>query len=141
MENQRFNEALLKAIDIAFGSLGKSCEQALYFHLGTTFHIEKTEIPEKVVEFDNALRMIFKEGAVFLEKLILEKLLERLRVELDRESCSDFVETISKVKNMISKEECLSTISDLSEVVLVTRKRGGAIVWDRRLGCLLLTTM
>ena len=141
MKNQRFDEALLKAIDTAFGSLGRSCEKALYFHLENTFHIEKAEIPEKVEEFDSAMRMIFKEGAAFLERLILEKLLEELGMTLDRKPCSDFAETISEVKNMFSKKESSLTVSDLSGEVDLVKNNGGVMAWDGGLGYSLLTMM
>ena len=51
---QEFDEALLSAVDFAFGSLGKSCKQTLYFHLKATFHLERAEIPDRVEEFDRA---------------------------------------------------------------------------------------
>jgi len=84
MESKKFDDALLKAVDFAFHSLEESCKQALYFHLKTTFHIKRAEIPEKAEEFDEAIRSIFKDGAVFLERLILEKLCESLEVKFEK---------------------------------------------------------
>lgn len=101
MESKRFNDALLKAVDFAFYSLGKSCRQALCFHLRIRFQVRRKEIPEKVEEFDNALRLIFKDGAFFLERLIVEKLCENLGLEFDSIQYSDFVETIARVRAMV----------------------------------------
>jgi len=111
MESKRFNDALLKAVDFAFYSLGKSCRQALYFHLRIRFQVRRKEIPEKVEEFDNALRLIFKDGAFFLERLIVEKLCENLGLEFDSIQYSDFVETIARVRAMVLEGELLSTVS------------------------------
>jgi hypothetical protein len=126
MAFKKFHDALLKAVDFTFNSLGESCRQALYFHLKTTFHLGKAEIPEKVGEFDNAIRLIFKDGAVFLENLILEKLCDSLGVEFEENDTLGFVEAVSKVRNMVSERESLLAVSDFSEeVAVVKRERGG----------------
>jgi hypothetical protein len=126
MTFKKFNDAFLKAVDFTFSSLGESCKQALYFHLKTTFHLDRAEIPEKVGEFDNVIRLIFKDGAVFLENLILEKLCDSLGVEFEENDALGFVEAISKVRNMVSERESLLAVSDFSEeVAAVKRERGG----------------
>jgi hypothetical protein len=126
MAFRKFNDALLKAVDFAFNSLGESCRHALYFHLKTTFHLARTEIPEKVGEFDNAIRLIFKDGAVFLENLILEKLCDSLRVDFEENDVLDFVEAVFKVRNTVSERESLLAVSDFSEgVTVVEGERGG----------------
>jgi hypothetical protein len=125
MKNQRFNEALLNAVDFAFHSLGQSCKQSLYFHLKATFHIERAEISDRVEEFDRALRLIFKDGAVFLERLILKKLCEDLRVRFERESGSDFVEAVLKVQSLVLANESMLTVSSLSDIALVESETGG----------------
>jgi hypothetical protein len=117
---QEFDEALLEAIDFAFYSLGRSCRRALYFHLKTTFHLPRRQIPKKVEKFDEALRMIFKIGAVFLEKLILAKLCEMLELELVEGSTVDFVESISMIRGF-----CLSNvvlIPDSSEITSTAKR-------------------
>jgi hypothetical protein len=125
MKSQKFDDALLKAVDFAFNSLGKSCRQALYFHLKTTFHINRTEIPEKVEEFDDAVRLIFKGGAGFLERLILEKLCESFEIRFKEKNPLSFVEAISKVRGMVLERESLLMVSDFGEVSAVKSKRGG----------------
>jgi hypothetical protein len=126
MARQKVNDALLKAVDFAFNSLGKSCKQALYFHLKTSFHIGRVEIPEKVEEFDNTIRLIFKDGAVFLEGLILEKLCDDLGVKFDRSHRSGFVETISRIRGIVSEGESPLMVSSFDEEVAVDKgKKGG----------------
>ncbi len=126
MIDQKFDEALLNAVDFAFHALGKSCQLALYFHLKTIFHVERVDIPNKVEQFDDALNSIFRDGAVFLERLILERLCEELRVKFEEKYVFGFVEAVSRIRNMFSERESLLMVSDCGEEVsVVKRKRGG----------------
>jgi hypothetical protein len=101
MSQDRFNKILLEAVDFAFDSLGKSCNQALYFHLETSFHVRREEIPNKIQFFDRALKLIFKSGSVFLEKLILKKMCEELNVEFEEKETFDYVEAIAKITSTV----------------------------------------
>ena len=125
MTLKKFDVALLKAVDFAFNSLGRSCKQALYFHLKKTFHVGKGEIPEKVEEFDNALKLIFKDGAIFLEGLILDELCEGLEVKFERKNVLNFDEAVLKIRSMVLERESLLMVSDFGEVSAVKSKRGG----------------
>jgi len=125
MKSRKFDDALLKAVDFAFNSLGKSCKQALYFHLKNTFHVGRREIPEKVEEFDNALKLIFKDGAIFLEGLILDELCESLEVKFERKNVLNFDEAVLKIRSMVLERESLLMVSDLGEVSAVKSERGG----------------
>jgi hypothetical protein len=125
MKNQRFNRALLNAVDFAFHSLGQSCKQSLYFHLKATFHIERVEISDRVEEFDRALRLIFKDGAVFLERLILKKLCEDLKVRFEEESASGFVEAISKIQRLVLENESVLMAPSFSNIASVESGTGG----------------
>ena len=111
MTLKKFDETLLNAVDFAFNSLGRSCKQALYFHLKKTFHVGKGEIPEKVEEFDNALKLIFKDGAIFLERLILDELCEGLEVKFE-ENVLNFDEAVSEIRSMVLERESLLMVSD-----------------------------
>ena len=101
MSRERFNKILLEAVDFAFDSLGESCNQALYFHLETSFHVRREEIPNKIRFFDRALKLIFKSGSVFLEKLILKKMCEELNVEFEEKEAFDYVEAIAKITSTV----------------------------------------
>jgi len=122
MVYQKFDEALLSAVDFAFRSLGESCQRTLYFHLKTTFHVEKADIPNKVEEFDAAMRLIFGDGAVFLERLILEKLCEGFEIKFEEKGNLDFVEAILRVRSMVLEREYLLTVPSLREGVIVIEK-------------------
>ena len=121
MVYKKFDDALLNAVDFAFLSLGKSCHQALYFHLKKTFQLSREEIPSKVEKFDNAIKLIFKDGAVYLEKLILNKLCENLGVKFEGKSGFSFVDAVSKVRSMVSEGKSLLMVSDFTERVIVVK--------------------
>jgi hypothetical protein len=125
MTLKKFDDALLKVVDFAFNSLGRSCKQALYFHLKKTFHVGRGEIPEKVEEFDNVIKLIFKDGAIFLERLILDKLCEGLEVKFEEKNVLNFDEAVLKIRSMVLERESLLMVSDLREVSAVKSKRGG----------------
>jgi hypothetical protein len=125
MTLKKFDAALLNAVDFAFNSLGRSCKQALYFHLKKTFHVGKGEIPEKVEEFDNALKLIFKDGAIFLERLILDELCEGLEIKFEEKNVLNFDEAVSKIRSIVLEKESLLMVSDFGEVSVVKSKRGG----------------
>jgi ActR/RegA family two-component response regulator len=117
---QEFNEALLEAVDYAFSSLGESCRRALYFHLERTFRLPRRQIPERSEEFDEALKTIFKRGAVFLEKLILRKLCEMLGVSAVEDDALDFVESISMIRSISASS--VTSVPSFSEVTSTARK-------------------
>ena len=125
MKNQRFGKALLDAVDFAFNSLGQSCKQSLYFHLKATFHIERTEISDRVEEFDRALRSIFKDGAVFLERLILKKLCEDLDVKFEERDASDFVVDMVRIQSIALENESVLMASSVSDIATVESETGG----------------
>lgn len=79
----------------------------LYFHLKMTFHLTKRNIPERVEEFDEALKFIFKDGAAILEKLILRRLCETLRVRFNEDDTLDFAESIFEIKRAFSSNVTL----------------------------------
>jgi len=126
MVYQKFDAALLSAVDFTFRSLGESCQRTLYFYLKTTFHVEKAEIPNKVEEFDNAMRFIFGDGAVFLERLILGKLCEGFGIKFEGGKDFDFVKAIHRVRRMVLEGEYSFTVPSLSEgVIVVEREKQG----------------
>lgn len=126
VSNKRFNEAFLKAVDFAFDSLGKSCKQALYFHLKNSFYVGQDDVSEKVEDFDEALSLIFKDGVVYLKRLVLKKLCEDLGVKFEESYVNDFAGAVSKLKSMVSEDEPLMTVvSDFDEEGALAKKRRG----------------
>jgi hypothetical protein len=124
MSRERFNKILLEAVDFTFDSLGESCNQALYFHLETSFHVRREEIPNKTRFFDRALKLIFKSGSVFLEKLILKKMCEELNVEFEEKETFDYVEAIAKITSTVLDENGLPSLI-VAEKTSVRRRENG----------------
>lgn len=133
VSKKRFNESFLKAVDFAFDSLGKSCKQALYFHLKNSFNVGRDDVSEKVEDFDEALSLIFKDGVVYLKRLVLEKLCEDLGVKFEESYVNDFVGAVSKLKGMVSEDESLVTVVSGfdDERALVKKRRGGERVGSK----------
>lgn len=117
---QEFNETLLSAIDATFQSLGESCRRAIYFYLETTFRVEREKIPDKIAEFDDAIRAIFKEGAVLLERSILNKLCEKLDIKPENESTMDFAKTVLQIRTVFLERESFLLIPDTETEINVT---------------------
>jgi hypothetical protein len=125
MACRKFNRALSEAVDFTFLSLGKSCRQALYFHLRTTFYIRRNQIPKQIEKFDKALKFIFKDGALFLNRLILEKLCDNLNIKFRDEYASNFVDSISEIRKMFNEKESLLITTNFSEIAITETAKGG----------------
>ena len=98
MPQNNFSEILLAAVEESLSSLGDSPKQAILFHLETSFKITKEHIPENITEFAKALEKIFGPGALYLEKLIVKRLYEKLGLELENVESRDFLECVDNVK-------------------------------------------
>jgi len=77
-----FNLALLEAVDEGFLALGESVRQAIYWHLENRFSIKRSEIPNKLKEFMEALRNMFGAGAEILLKVIIKRFYMKLNLTL-----------------------------------------------------------
>jgi len=76
-QNDEFESLLLEAVDESLSTLGDSAKQAIYFHLEKTFKVSKSEIPNKIEEFSNAIEKIFGVGARLLEIQMMQRLHEK----------------------------------------------------------------
>jgi len=75
-----FDGILLEAIDDALISLGENIKTAVYFHLESSFNIERREIPERIADFSDALDRIFNLGARNLEVLFIRNLHSKIKL-------------------------------------------------------------
>jgi hypothetical protein len=74
-----FEDILMESIDEALAStMGKNCQQTVYYHLKNEFNLSKQEIPLQIKHFAESLETIFGEGAKILEIKIIEKLFKKL---------------------------------------------------------------
>ena len=110
MRQNDFSEILLAAVEESLSSLGNSPKQAILFHLETSFNIKKEHIPENITEFAKALEKIFGPGALYLEKLIVKRLYEKLGLEFENVESRDFLECVDQVKKCLPLKEGHITI-------------------------------
>ncbi|MEM2843563.1 MAG: hypothetical protein QXZ53_06780 [Candidatus Bathyarchaeia archaeon] len=80
MNEIEFNKALLEAVDEALLALGKSVKQAIYWRLEDRYNIKKNEIPNKIEEFNKALKELFGEGAEILMKTVMKRFYNKLNL-------------------------------------------------------------
>jgi len=105
-----FSKILLAAVEESLSSLGDSPKQAILFHLESSFNIKKELIPDNITEFTKALENIFGPGAVYLEKLIVKSLYEKLGLEPEDSENVNFLERVNEVKKRIPRRERYITI-------------------------------
>ena len=82
------------------GSLGESAKAAIYFHIERNSSVRKEEIPKKPRDLSVAIRKIFGEGGLVLEKLMLTKLCERLQVSRGRIEGMDFASAVEELRKL-----------------------------------------
>ena len=104
MSQNNFNKIILAAVEDGLSSLGDSPKQVIIFHLETSFHIKKEQIPENLTEFTKALEGIFGPGASYLEKLILKHLYGKLSLKFEEKS-GNFLECVDDVKKRLFLKE------------------------------------
>ena len=77
-QHKNFDVLLLEAVDEGLSVLGQAGKTSIYINLEGLFNIRKTEIPNKIEDFSNALHRIFGLGAPQMEILIMKKLQEKV---------------------------------------------------------------
>lgn len=103
MTPKDFQKTILEAIEEGLSTLGESPKQAILFHLENTFKLRQEEIPKNLTEFKKALEKIFGPGASYLERLILERLCDKLNLDFERIKTenSDFLDNVEKLKKCL----------------------------------------
>ncbi|MCS7124757.1 MAG: hypothetical protein NZ932_05030 [Candidatus Bathyarchaeota archaeon] len=100
MTPEDFQKTILEAVDEGLSSLGESPKQAILFHLENTFKVRRDEIPKNLAEFKRALEKIFGPGTLYLERLILEKLREKLDLKFEIEN-PDLLNNVEELKKRL----------------------------------------
>jgi len=93
MSEKDFGRFLLEAVDEGLSSIGECSKLAIYFHLEKGFKVKRHEIPHKIEEFTNAMEKIFGLGANFLEILIMKRLHEKIRQNVELKNSENFTFT------------------------------------------------
>jgi len=96
-----FHQALLEAIDEGFLALGDSVRQAIYWHLENRFSIKRSEIPNKLKEFMEALRNMFGAGAEILLKVIIKRFYMKLNLNFKDIEDWNFIDYVENAKKSI----------------------------------------
>ena len=99
MTQNDFNEILLSAVDEGLRSLGGSSKQAILFRLETSFELKEESIPSNLTEFNKALESIFGPGADYLEKIIMNRLQEKLGLGFEEGAGAGFVEYVETARS------------------------------------------
>lgn len=93
--NSNINEEILDCVDSSLRILGESVKEAIYFYVEKDFHLEKSKIPEKPQTFSKALFSIFGEGTKIIEVMIVQRIRQRFRLEINLKM--SFVEAVARV--------------------------------------------
>jgi hypothetical protein len=78
LEKNNFEDNIREAVDIALKEFGENTSEIIYSMLNRDYFIKKEEIPEKFVQFVQAIRSVFGGGSKTIEALILENLFAKL---------------------------------------------------------------
>jgi hypothetical protein len=94
-----FGNIISSAVEESLSCFGNSVKQAIFFHLETSFQIDKEDIATNLAEFKDALERIFGHGATCIEKLITKRVYEKVGLDPDDVDQMDFFRCINKAKN------------------------------------------
>jgi hypothetical protein len=101
---EKFNKVLLESIEGGLSLLGDSPKEAIFYHLETSFHLKKEDIPLNLSEFQQALERVFGPGAPYLEKEIIRCLCERLGIGFVEPKLVDLAVYVDDAKRRITLE-------------------------------------
>jgi len=111
-KTREFEELLLSSIDEALLSLGESGRQSIYFHLEKNFNVGKTELVQKLEQFQIGLEKIFGVGARFIEILIMKNLHAKINKPLsgDNNLSLEFLKYVEAAKQSYLQENSISSL-------------------------------
>jgi hypothetical protein len=89
---------VLQAIDGSLAVLGKEVGEALYHHIERTYGIGREDIPERIIEFHNALEHLLGSGAKVFEKLVAKSLYGKLELNFEERRNWTLVDYLDHIK-------------------------------------------
>lgn len=101
-EASSVQNVIIECVDECLKELGESVRKVIYFHLERSFGINRNEIPVQPEAFCQAMRSIFGQGAIVIERLIMRKIRERFKLYSNPES--SLIETFQAIMKNSSKE-------------------------------------
>jgi len=101
----KFNIAIIEAVEDGFSSFNNLDKEAVYLHLETAFKIKKQEIPSKIEEFSDAVEQMFGVGAKLVEIRIIEAIHSRIRefVFIPGKGDVDFKEYVASLRAFLQQ--------------------------------------
>jgi len=79
---ERYDSAILEAVDEGIMFLGESGRRTIYHHVERHYQIKREEIPAKIEGFNRALEDLFGAGSKIIGRLIVKNLYSRLGLAL-----------------------------------------------------------
>lgn len=97
---ETFRESLSEAIDEGLMSLGPAAGATIYFQLEKQFSLERSEIPQRVGDFELAIQRMLSSGGTLIEKMILEQLCKKLGVAFESLKCEEFQAAVAEIESI-----------------------------------------
>lgn len=106
-KTREFDKLLIRSIDEALLSLGESGRQSTYSYIKQNLNVDKTEIAQKLEQFQEGLERIFGLGARYLEILIMKNIYAQTGQSLGvaKSASLEFIKYIEAVKQSYLKED------------------------------------
>lgn len=102
MIRDRSDKAVLEAVDEALLVLGEGVRDAVYYHIQRNYQLRREEIPERLEAFHEVLLSLFGGGANVIEKLIVNKLYNRLDLGFEEHENWTIVDYVNYAKKSTS---------------------------------------
>jgi len=83
VDDAEFRDALLEAVDYGLLVLGEIVRRTIYERLETSYLVKRTEIPDKLLFFHEALASLFGRRGTVVERLIAKRLFGKLKLSFE----------------------------------------------------------
>jgi hypothetical protein len=105
-KTEDFDLLLLSSIDEALLSLGEKARKSIYDYVEKNYHFSKSEIPQNLGTFQQALEKVFGIGARFIEILIMKNLYSKTGCQLtmDTNKQLEFVKYVEVARKAFVKD-------------------------------------
>jgi hypothetical protein len=97
-KTQPFGEVLLESIDDSLQILGEEPKNAVYQYLSTMQSLDKTDIPDRLEDFQSGLKSALGGAARVVERLILRKLYQKIGSTFRETSEYEFAEHVNEAR-------------------------------------------
>jgi hypothetical protein len=100
--SDRFNELILEAVDDGLSLLGdEPVKRVFYYQVERRANIRREDIPQKLIAFHEALKDMFFEGALILERRMARHIYETLNLAFEANNGWTISEYVQKAKLLL----------------------------------------